>query len=147
MRVILLKDVKKLGRAGEVIEIHNGYARNFLFPRGLAKLADSAALAELERHKAGAAKQEKSARLLAEKLANALAGRRFEFTTPANEQGHLYAALKETEILATIKGGGVELPERAKIVNYKPIKQTGAHQIKIDLGGHLADITIDVKTS
>lgn len=140
MKFILLKDVKGLGKSGDILEVANGYARNFLIPRKLAALADKNAIRQAEEQRTikqqGAENEAKAAKT----LARSLAGKEFDFTAPADEKGHFYAGLKGEQILAKIKG-------KAMLVDYAPIKQAGRHKIKVNAGGHVIEITINAKAA
>ncbi len=150
MKIILLKTMKGLGKAGEILEVSNGHARNYLFPQKLARLADSAALAEVERRRLLAQEQaEKAAKAQAEAL-HRLHGQTYHITVPADEKGHLYAGLKETAILAKLKQSVSTLPRLSKLVDYSPIKITGQYQVTIDLGAEnkaKLNIIVESKTT
>ena len=145
MKIILLDDVKKVGKKGEVVEVSFGYARNFLFPRKLAHLADAGSIA-LFKNRIGLDEQEtKNRNKQAEKLVAKLAGRIFKIHRPSDSKGNLYAGLKELEILAKIKSYANELPFQSKIADYSVIKKSGSHKIKLQMtAGDSCEIIIDV---
>lgn len=146
MKVILLKDVRGLGRASEIISAAEGYARNFLLPRGLARLADEEAVRQLQEQKAEEQKQKTAAKALAGRLSQILEKTDLEFAARADETGRLYAGLKQAEILAMIKSGVGDLPGGARLVDYSPIKRVGPHPIKIFLGqGLISYLTVTVR--
>lgn len=132
MKVLLLKDVKGLGRLGEVVSVSDGYARNFLFRQKLAQLADESTLERLGVQKQQAEKAQESQKKSARRLASLLSSRILEIAVPADEKGHLYAGLKESEILAKItKEAGHHFLGRAKLVDYSALKKVGEHRLKI----------------
>ena len=131
MKVILQKDVKGIGRAHDTIETSDGYALNYLIPKKLAVPAMPGALKEAElRRKKFADRKEVDKALLAENIA-ALAEARIVIKAKANEKGHLYDAVGETEILAAAKAQAhVDLPEDT-IKLEKPIKDLGVFEIPV----------------
>lgn len=134
MKVVLLRDVKGLGKVGEIVSVANGYARNYLLRQKIADLASPQIVATLvqkrQQAEAQATAQTKQVAALLEKLKNTA----YEFAAPSDEAGHLYAGLKETEILAKITEGRSFAPGTIQLVDYLPIKQIGSHQIKVRLG-------------
>lgn len=141
MRIILLADAKKLGKANDVVEVSEGYARNYLFPRSLAKLATPEALEFLSKRQLRLEKGLQARKKLVANLASALKNKAFEFVLPSDSKGHLYAGLKEREILAKIKEGESGCPENAKLVDYSLIKAIGEHLVKLNLGSELNTTT------
>ena len=128
MRLILTKDVRKLGSAGDVVEVSDGFARNFLLAQKLAKQADAKALAEAEARKRHTAQKLEQTWLGAKKIMAKLGSAVYEFTLPGDAEGHLYASLKESEILARISGGGVA---PVKLQGYAPLKRAGTYEIAV----------------
>ncbi|OGE79282.1 MAG: 50S ribosomal protein L9 [Candidatus Doudnabacteria bacterium RIFCSPHIGHO2_01_FULL_46_14] len=134
MKVILTKDVKKFGRGGDVVNVSEGYARNFLIPHDLAILATPEALksrkAEMERSEEQTARWQKSARRFLERATS----KAIEFELPGDKNGHLYAGLKESEILAKIMEGEPSFRNSVKIPGYTPIKTAGGHEVMVEIG-------------
>lgn len=133
MRVILKKDVKGLGGAGSMVEVADGYGRNYLLARGLAILADDTATAKLARE---LQREEKQAERLAagnQKLAAKLKGKTIAFALPASDKGQLFAGLKETEILLKIRQSEGELPPGAKLLGFEPLKAAGSYELTLSL--------------
>lgn len=133
MKVILLKDVKGHGVAGEVVNVSPGYARNYLLPRGLAEEATKANLARAKnREKAEANKREaelKEARELADKLS----GLTVTLKAKSGENGKLFGSITSQEIAEELKvQHGVEV-DRRKIVLEDPIKTLGNMELDIRL--------------
>ncbi len=142
MKIILQKDVRGLGKIGGILTVANGYARNYLFPQKLAKLADAAALSELaqkaKNEELYVQKRQRDAYALAKKLLNT----RLIFALPATERGHLYAGLKPGEILAKLK------LKEAKLVDYENLKEIGEYRVKVELMPKLqTEITIVIKNA
>ena len=145
MKVILLKDVKKMGRAHETIEVSDGHAINFLIPQKLAIAATPAASRQAEVYKAkGAASKEVQMHLLEQNLAT-LAEARIVLTMKANEQGHLFESVGEEEILAAVKEQtSVELPDGV-IRLEKHIKELGTYDIPVSAGKDFGRFNIVVE--
>lgn len=134
MKVILLKDVKGVGRAHEAVEAKDGHALNYLIPSKLAIAATPTAKKEAElRRKQVAERSAVDIALLAQNIA-ALAEARVVIKTKANEKGHLYDAVGEPEIRAAAKEQArIELPEDV-IKLEKPIKELGTFEIPVSAG-------------
>ncbi len=133
MQVIFLKDVPRVGKRHDVKEINDGYARNFLFPRGLAKLANTQNLAELERsQKEIVVKREVQEGLLIKNLEE-IKNKIITVKAKANDKGHLFSAIHKKEIIELMqKENKVELSEEVIKLD-KPIKETGEFEIPIEI--------------
>ena len=134
IEVMLMDNVKKLGKSGQIVKVAAGYARNCLFPKGLAAVATEAAkrrLKKLEAERAARAAEEKKAALeLAKKL------EKLEITVSAHttDGKKLYGAVSVTDILAAIEANrGVKL-ERGQIELDDSLKEVGEYEPVIDLG-------------
>lgn len=143
MKVILRKDVKGIGRTGDVKEVSDGHARNFLIPGGLARLADEKSIKEIKASSERSQETAQNAIKEAKAMAAGLSGKVFTFSLPAAEKGHLYAGLKESEISARISEGKASQPEnQIKIVDYSPIKTVGSHKVRLKVGSAVTEINI-----
>jgi large subunit ribosomal protein L9 len=132
MKVLLLKDVYKLGRAGDVKRVADGYGRNFLIPQKLAVLATANALkqAEVIRTEASAAREvaNREMSVVAEKLENVV----LVFPAKAGETGKLYGSITPHMLSEAIKNkAGVELTRRQ--LDPEPIRTLGTHKLHIRL--------------
>lgn len=134
MKVILNKDVAKVGRRGEIKELSDGYARNFILARGLGVLATEAAAAKLAAEKQN---RERLAEASAERVAEILKNydlKPLVLKAPTNKQGHLFAGLKAADLVRALKREGQgEWPE-AWIKLESPLKTVGEHQVMIKAG-------------
>jgi len=133
MKVILLKDDKKIGKKGQMVNAKDGYARNFLFPQGIAIEATSENLKRLEREKKHLENLEKEsleyAKLLAEKIENAA----IEIKIKAGDNGKLFGSVTSKEIaLGYEKQHKLEL-DKKKIDLKDPIKTVGTHLVTIKI--------------
>lgn len=144
MKVILLKDVKKMGRAHEEVEVADGHALNFLIPGKLAVAATPAARKEAElRMKQRKERGELDAKLLAGNIA-ALAEARIVIKAKANEKGHLYDAVGEAEISQAAKEAHIELPEEA-IKLERPFKELGQFEVPVSAGETFGKFSITIE--
>ena len=134
MKVILLQDVKGQGKKGDMKEVSDGYARNYLIPRNLATQATADNLNALKiKEKAAAAKAAKE-KALAEENAKKLEGVQVIIRAKAGSSGKLFGAVTSAEIAAALKEQyGIDV-EKNKIVQGDPIKTYGAYTVKAKLG-------------
>lgn len=133
MKVILLQDVKGTGKKGELHNVSDGYARNFLLPRGLAREADAQALNELKN--AEQSRQHKIAVETAEAKANAerLQDKVVEITAKAGQGGRLFGSVTSKEIAAALKQQyGLNIDKR-KVVPDGDIKAFGTYNCELKL--------------
>ena len=139
MQIILLQDIKGIGKKFDVKEIKDGYARNFLIPRGLAKIATNATIKELETKKSVSEKQEKKLKAELESLAKNLSHRNFVFSLNVGKKGEVFGSITKDDIEERINANiNANLRDYIKnnmeIKLEKPIKTTDEHQIEINLG-------------
>ncbi len=132
MKVLLLKDVYKLGRAGDVKRVADGYGRNFLIPQGLAVLATAGAMKQAEsiRTKAAVTRQEANQEMsgISEKLGKLT----LTFPAKAGETGKLYGSITPQMVADTIKDRhGIELNRRQ--LDSEPIRTLGTHKVHVRL--------------
>ena len=133
MEVILKQDVKGTGKAGDVVKVSDGYARNKLIPGGLAVEATPANRKAIEREKATAKEKYEAEKAAAQDLANQLADKIVVVKTKVGDNGRLFGAITSKDIAAAIsEQTGIEVDKR-KIVLDKPIKETGVETIEIKL--------------
>ena len=133
MKVILLADVKGTGKKQEIVNVSDGYARNFLFPRKLAMDATPGAAKELEKKQAAERARETERRLAAEKKAGSLRGKVINVVAKCGAQGRLYGSVTGAEIADALKEQhGVEVDKR-KIELAEPIRTVGETDVVIKL--------------
>lgn len=148
MKVILTKDVKGIGRAHDAVEAEGGYALNYLIPKKLAVFATPSATKEAQtRQKQSIDRKELDAKLIEQNIA-ALAEAKLVLKAKANEKGHLYDAVGESEIREAAKEQArIELPEGA-IKLEKPIKELGTFDIPVAFADSFGtfSITIEAET-
>lgn len=133
MKVILLCDVKGQGKKQDIINVSDGYARNFLFPKKLAMEATPGAAREVERKQAAERARETERRLTAEKKAASLRGKVINVTAKCGAQGRLYGSVTGAEIAEALKAQhGVDIDKR-KIDLSEPIRTVGETEVIIKL--------------
>lgn len=136
MKVILLQDIKGVGKKGETKDVKDGYGRNFLFPRKLAVLATTAEIKKAEVFKISAQnKQAKFDEEIAEAARN-LEGREIKFTLKFGKKGEAYGSIGENDIKTALTGflpadSRTEILKRMKIELFKPLKTSGVHETTI----------------
>ena len=144
MKVVLLADVKGLGKKGELCNASDGYARNFLFPKKLAVEADSAALNELKNREEAKAHHKQEEINAAKATAEKLNGKSVTIKAKAGSGGRLFGSVTSKEIAAEIKNSlGVEIDR--KKMNVADIKNFGEYTAEIKLyQGITAKVTVKV---
>jgi large subunit ribosomal protein L9 len=145
MEVILLERVAKLGQMGEVVRVKDGYARNFLLPKGKALRATKDNRARYETMKTELEARNLERRSEAEKVAVKLNGQSFVVIRQAAETGQLYGSVS-TRDLAAILGEGGFLVERGQLGLNAPIKMIGLHVVPVALHPEV-DVTITVNVA
>jgi large subunit ribosomal protein L9 len=143
MKVILLRDVAKIGRRSEIVEVPNGYARNQLIPKGMAEPASAANMKKIQKmnveHEAATAKA-------TEGFTSAMSLLKDKTVTVAvdlNEKNHAFKAVSEDEIVAAAKEMGVDISS-AMIKISAPIKEGGEHVVVLHSGAHQAEFKVEV---
>jgi large subunit ribosomal protein L9 len=132
MKVILIKDVQNLGSAGDIKDVADGYARNFLIPSGYADIATQSAIKQSEEIKIKKAKQAEDELKTAEELSGKLEGVAVKVMAKADESGKLYAAVKAEEISKSLEEKGFKV-DKNKIVIKEPIKEIGECEVIVTL--------------
>jgi large subunit ribosomal protein L9 len=132
MKVILRQDVKGLGREGDLKEVKDGYARNFLLPTGRAVIADKGALANWERHRDQRDERDRAVRADAEAIAQKLKELKLEIPVKAGERGRLFGAVTSHQIADHIHRNGIELDRHALHMR-EPIKALGDYRVDVRL--------------
>src|SRR5919202_5829359 len=142
-QAILLKDVENVGERGDVVDVSNGYLRNYLLPRKLAQAATAGAIAEAKRRMEA---QERAARELADRAqenAALLSRTVLTIPQPAGEDGRLFGSVTAQDIVEAIKQArGLKL-DRRKVHLDQPIRTTGTHMVTVEVA---EGVTANVKT-
>lgn len=132
MQVILLQDVKGQGKKGQVIEVNEGYARNFLIKKGFAEAATASKLNDLKQKQAAAdfhkAEQVKAMQALAEQLR----GKKFELAIKVGQGGKVFGSITSSNVSDALKSAGYDV-DKKKIILDQPIKSVGEYDVNIKL--------------
>ncbi len=146
MIVILLKDVKGTGKAGDVVKVSDGYARNMLIPRGMAQEATDGNRRSLEKQKEAQAARRAAEKAAAEELAKKLGETGVVIKTKSGEGGRLFGSITSKDICDALKEQhGITL-DKKKIELDSPIKQAGEHTVCAKLYHDVtARIRVDVQ--
>jgi large subunit ribosomal protein L9 len=131
MKLILTADVDPLGKRGDVVDVADGYARNFLLPRKRAIVANEGALAQAESIREARIEAERRAKDEAENIATQLVGSRVVLAAQAGDEGQLYGSIGVSDVVEGIKRfTGIEL-DRTQVHIAEPIKAIGLHEIQV----------------
>ncbi|MHC4265602.1 MAG: 50S ribosomal protein L9 [Planctomycetota bacterium] len=143
MKVLLCEDVKELGWLGDVVEVNNGYARNYLLPKGIAKKAIASNIKSIAKEKEKRAEiriaEQKRLEVAAEKVQGAEA----VIAAKANEQGHLFGSVGPKEIAENLRAQGFEVANDIVKLT-ENIKQVGTHPIKLKFA---EDLIVNVEVT
>jgi large subunit ribosomal protein L9 len=133
MKVVFLKDVARVAKAGEIKEVANGYGRNFLIPQELAMLASPQAisLAEAQRRVKGRQQAESEAELL--ELARELEGKEITIEARVGAQEHLYGSITNADIAAELESSAGLVVDKRKIELAEPIRELGSYEVAVRL--------------
>lgn len=144
MKIVLRQDVDNLGDRGQVVNVAPGYARNFLFPKGLALSATSGNMRQIELQKKVWAVREEHEADDARKLAAHIAGLTLTVAKKVGENGALYGSVTSQEIADLLVAQGVKI-DRRKIQQHEPIKSLGSHSVAIKIHRQVAaQVTVQV---
>jgi large subunit ribosomal protein L9 len=144
MKVILLKDVLKVGNKDSVLEFADGYAQNVLIAKGLAIRATPHELSKLEDKKKKLQTKKEEENNLFEKMITFLSGKEITLKVKSNEKGHLFSSVKKSEILKKLEEYDVVGIDENSIVFPKPIKEIGLHSFVIKKGDRVGTININL---
>lgn len=144
MIVILLKDVKGTGKAGEVVKVNDGYARNMLIPRGLAKEATEGNVKNLEKQKKIMAEKQAADKEAAQQLADKIGTLTVEIKTKGGEGGRLFGSITSKDISdALADQHGIKI-DKKKVALDSPIKEMGEKEVKLKV---YPEITANLKVN
>ncbi len=138
MEVILLKDVPRLGRAGELRNVAPGYARNYLVPEGLATLVTKGALKQLELQSQAEARRQRQLEAEARELAAQLEGVTLTLTAKTGEKDRLYGSITSGDIADALESEIGKSVDRRKIELEEPIRELGTYSVPFKLLSDLA---------
>ena len=143
MKVVLTRDVRDLGSAGEVKEVSDGYARNFLFPRKLAIPATDAALKEVAAREQATAKRQAREEQQARALAERLKGQPVRVFPKVGEQGRLYGSVTAADLAEALSKQLGQPVDKRKLELNEPIRQLGEYKVPFRVS-RTVTVTLDV---
>ncbi len=146
MKVILLQDVKSLGKKGELVEASDGYARNFLLPRKLAKEANAQAMNEYKNAENSKNYKIATQKAQAEREKKVLEGKVFKMTAKAGQGGRLFGSITAKQIAEEIKKQYNIIVDKRKVVLERDIKEFGTYSAEVKLYSGIS-AKIDVQVS
>lgn len=147
MQVILLERVAKLGQMGEIVRVKDGYARNFLLPRGKALRATSGNKERFDQQKVELEARNLERKQDAEKVGETLAGKSFIIIRQAGETGVMYGSVSTRDLAEVVTAEGFKVG-REQFVLHKPVKTLGLHAIPVTLHPEVeVEITLNIARS
>jgi len=143
MEVILREDIPNLGKIGEVVRVRDGFARNYLLPRGLVLVANKRNLKTFQHQKKMVADQKRRFLRQAQSVSNELAGVSLTIPMRTGEEGKLFGSVTNIQIEKALKAKGLDV-DRRKIHLDEPIKTLGDFEVPVRL---TAELTVSLKVS
>jgi large subunit ribosomal protein L9 len=129
MKVILLKDVRDVGKKNEIKNVSDGYGKNFLIAKGLAKLATESAIKGIEVKHSYDEKDEKHLRELVKKISDRI----LDFYVKTDKHGSVFSSVSKDDILTGLRSAELITNDRVEIKIPKPIKEIGDHEVEFSL--------------
>ncbi len=143
MEVILNESIESLGKAGDIVKVSDGYARNYLIPKGIAIVANKKNLVQIEKQRAAILERAAKMRQEYEALAEQLAKLDLEISVKVGEEEKLYGSVTSMDIAKAIEDKGYQV-DRKKILLPEPIKALGEYEVPIKLSPDVT-ATVNVK--
>lgn len=144
MKVILKKNVPKLGKIGDVKNVADGFARNYLFPKNLVLPYSEGTLKGFEKRRSKVQTEVKNTEKQALELKTKFEAVRLEFPVLVDAKGDLYGSVGKSQILKSLKSKGLALPRQARIELNEPLKTTGDFEVPVEL---CSTVTAKVKVA
>jgi large subunit ribosomal protein L9 len=139
MKVILKEDVKNIGSMGQIVDVADGFARNYLVPRGLAAEANVKNIRSLEHEKTIIQEKAKKIKNQAQVLSDKVSNMTIIIKAKAGEEGKLFGAVTTMDIVEQMKNEGLEI-DKKKVVLDEPIKRVGSYSVSIKLHPSVATL-------
>lgn len=143
MKVILIKDVARIGRRGEIKDVPSGHALNFLIPRKLAEPATAFNLKKLSERKQKHAEQVEATEESFDEALVTMSTKVIELSAPANEQGHLFSGIKAEDVSGRLLELGIHMPATCIELPH-PLKALGTHEIPLLSGKKKGVLTLTI---
>lgn len=132
MKIVLKDDVKNIGKMGHIIDVADGYARNYLVPRGLAIEANTKNIKALEHEKRIIEKKAKKIKNSAQELSNKISAMTFTIKAKAGDEGKLFGSVTTMDIAELLQKEGIEI-DKKKISLDEPIKRLGSYSVNVKI--------------
>ena len=132
MKVILIDEIRGLGTRGDIVTVKDGYARNFLIPKKLAREATTGNLKSIEQEKKKWALLAQEEKTVAQKSADSMKGTKIVVHKRVGDQGHLFGSVTANEIADALEAKGIQVDKR-RIELAHPIKNVGVHDVDVRL--------------
>jgi len=146
MRVVFLDDVEHAGRAGEIKEVKDGYARNYLLPRKLAAAANTSTVQQAEAKARVIDKEQEKLDVAARAVADKLAGEPLVILARVGSEGRLFGSVTSTDIAEELSKRGAGTVEHRQVALGQPIKEVGRQEIEVSLTRNVkAMVTVEVR--
>lgn len=132
MKVILKEDIKNLGKMGDIVSVADGYARNYLIPKGLVVEANEKNIKSLEHEKRIIDEKAKKFRKTVQDLASKISSLTISIKSKAGEEGKLFGSITSMDIAEALQKEGIEI-DKKKIILEEPIKRLGSYTVNVKL--------------
>jgi large subunit ribosomal protein L9 len=147
MKVLLNESLKNVGRAGEIKEVKDGYARNYLIPRGLATMANSATVKQAEAQRQAEERREARNASANQTLGNKIAAASIVLRARVGEQGRLYGAITASDIATALTAEVGQEIDRRRVELEDPIRQLGEYKVSVRLARDIVpQVTVTVES-
>ena len=146
MKVLLCEDVEALGYLGDIVEVRNGYARNYLLPQGVAIVPSESNIKSLSQERSKRAETRKLAREQLERAVSKVEGAEAVIAAKANEQGHLFGSVSSHDIASNLRDQGFEVSD-GMVQLTEHIKEVGTHEVSLKMASDLTAKVIVVVVS
>lgn len=139
VQLLLVQSIENLGKAGEVVEVKMGYAKNYLIPQGLATIATDHHRRLVEKRKAQLEEIKRQKIANFRKLADLIASKTVTIESKANDEGHLYGSVSQEEVAGALKAENIDItPNQVRFDG--PLKETGLYNVRIYLGEEIDSV-------
>ena len=148
MKIVLRADVKQVGKKGDIVEVSDGYGRNFLLPKGLAFVASNGVEDQAAKMRQSRDQRDASDRAAAQEVATSLVPKVVTITARAGAEGKLFGSVTPADIVAAVQAQtGIDL-DRRKLGHHDAIKNVGTHEVPVQLHADVKfQITLEVTPS
>ena len=137
MKVLLLKEVKAQGKEGDIIEVNDGYAKNFLIKKGLAKIANSKLINETEQKNASIVRKNEIEKAEAQKMADRMNGSVVKLAMSCGENGKMFGSVTTKEVSEVLHENGYDI-DKKKINIKNPIKTLGTYEVEVKVYANIS---------